>query len=302
MDKPELVAAIQAVEQLDSPDASELLEVYADFLQAAGDPRGTLAALQLRNIDGGKAADAWLAEHREQILGPVAKLVRRPVVYEHWTAGWITELSVDASPRHRERAPDLEVMLRLPACACLRRLDAHWQHWPDAPDLPCRASLRQLAIAAKSSDPLDFGELPRLQSLTLHGCPSSLDIVAPNLRWLGFARTQLGPIGELFDAGCTVERVSIEIPWVLIDPGDLAELLRHPFLATLRELELSMEEWPYDDVLITPAPPDSVIEAIVEAAALRQLEFRKFSGLGCWPEQRNRVLAAFASAPGQTYV
>src|SRR5512146_1820960 len=55
----------------DNPRDPEARLVYADLLQSQGDPRGELIALQHR----GKHADAeaYLEEHRDALLGPLAR-------------------------------------------------------------------------------------------------------------------------------------------------------------------------------------------------------------------------------------
>ena len=64
MAHPELEARL-----LDHPDDREACMVYADHLQTLGDPRGELIALQA----SGRPADAFIAEHAEQLLGPLAE-------------------------------------------------------------------------------------------------------------------------------------------------------------------------------------------------------------------------------------
>jgi hypothetical protein len=302
LDRDWYEAAIQAIEQLDSPDARELLEVYADVLQAAGDPRGTLAALQLQEIDNGKAADAWLAEHREQIFGYLAELVRKPPVYERWHGGWLTDLEIAPSRSRPEPVPELAALLRLPVCACLRHLHAPQQEWPNRPDLRCRASLRTLSIFGRSEAELELGELPRLEELTLTGCPRSLAIEAPNLRWLRFVDTPPYEICSFLASPLPTERLSVELRWIpLTSAHELRELLHHPAIGRLRELNLGVEEYPFDDVAIIPPVPPEWINEILAAPLLRQLEVRSFS-LAYWQEQAKRLVDGFASAPGRTWV
>lgn len=114
---PELEAAILASEKISPEARGEALEVYADFLQAQGDARGTLAMLRLHDREA-KDTRRYLADHAAQILGPLAP--QRRSLDAAWVGGWIVSLSLPTMlPGNNEAWSDV---LRLPACACLRNL------------------------------------------------------------------------------------------------------------------------------------------------------------------------------------
>jgi hypothetical protein len=297
----EILAAIQACDDLDSPEARELLHVYADHLQAAGDPRGTLAALQLQQREG-EAARAWLADHREEIFGPLAGVVGDS---RGWCGGWLTEVRISSPPpdiwvkQKIEELPDLATLLRLPVCACVRRLEAYLQEWPNEPDLPGRASLRMLGIKGSTHGTLALGELPRLEHLVLAGCPTELAVAAPRLRELGFVEAHLPAIPKILDSAPSVERLSIQLSWHWTTATDLRELLNHPTIGSLRELQLTMAEHWNQDLLIQPPVPEDWIDVLLEAPLLRRIEVRKFL-VSPFADQCRRLHEGFASAPGET--
>jgi hypothetical protein len=296
----ELEAAMAAVAELDSPDGCELLQIYADYLQSEGDPRGMLASLQLRNLD----AREWLAEHLAWCFGRFAPLVqiknkKKQVISVRWFGGWVTELWVHATRGRRAEAPTLASLLRLPVCAGLRRLSAPALRLPEASELPCRASLRWLAIDGSPRGALTLGSLPRLEHLMLDRCPRVLDVVAPNLRSLELRDVESRWVVEFLDnySGGPIVRLACETREADHNEADLRALLEHPALGSLSELSLSRKgeyRW----------LRESWLRVLCEAPLLHRLELRDFSGLGVSnrPEQRERLLAAFASAPGKTHV
>jgi len=75
--KPKASAALEAAIDADPYD-TEAYAVYADALQDAGDPRGELIALQLRNKQA--AAMRLLENHADSLLGPLAPHAR---IYDH---------------------------------------------------------------------------------------------------------------------------------------------------------------------------------------------------------------------------
>lgn len=254
--------------------------------------------MQLRNLD----AREWLAEHLAWCFGGYAPLVqiknkKKQVISVRWFGGWVTELWVHATRNRRAEAPTLASLLRLPACAGLRRLSAPALRLPETPELPCRASLRWLAIDGSSRRPLALGELPRLEHLTLDRIPRAIDVVAPTLRSLELLDASSRSVVELLDSypGAPLERLACELPAADHSASDLQALLEHPALGSLRELSLSRKgelRWMYE----------SCLRVLCEAPLLQRLELRDFSGLLIRPEQRERLLAAFASAPGKTHV
>ena len=68
-------------------------KVYGDALQAAGDPRGELIALQTAGKAKAKAADKHLAQHRAALLGALAEL-SPPDVTLAWANGFIAKARI----------------------------------------------------------------------------------------------------------------------------------------------------------------------------------------------------------------
>jgi uncharacterized protein (TIGR02996 family) len=89
---PELEAAI-----LNDPDNVEAWLVYGDWLQAQGDPRGELMALQhaASQATGAEAtrlkrkASAFLEKNLEDLLGDLAEAVEEEELRVHWHLGFI---------------------------------------------------------------------------------------------------------------------------------------------------------------------------------------------------------------------
>ncbi len=74
--EPAPLAGSLLAEIRSNPDDPELLAIYADLLQQAGDPRGTLIALQLADDDESRrAARALLKVHQRDWLGPLADVL-----------------------------------------------------------------------------------------------------------------------------------------------------------------------------------------------------------------------------------
>jgi hypothetical protein len=148
---------------------------------------------------------------------------------------------------------------------------------------------------------LELGELPRLEHLSLHRCPRSLDVKAPCLRSLGFSGAGLTAIAELLDSGSVgpLERLECELLRDDVDAaGRLRALLRHGALGSLRALALCRRQRQYYE---RNSPlRDAVLEVLCAEPLLRRLELRDFTGLTLRGEQRERLLAAFASVPGRT--
>src|SRR5258707_11757256 len=84
MRNPELEQVILA-----APDDPAGYLVYADWLQANGDPRGELIVRQ----HGDKDAQAWLDEHRDAFLGRFASAA--PPTFElEWRFGFIRKATI----------------------------------------------------------------------------------------------------------------------------------------------------------------------------------------------------------------
>jgi uncharacterized protein (TIGR02996 family) len=103
---------------LADPDDDEAYQVYADWLQGKGDPRGELAAVQVA-LARGKNANlqarerALIEDNRQQLLGdlPDVKPGRYgPRLELTWHAGWLRRVHLAASEEHA--LPDLYRSLR----------------------------------------------------------------------------------------------------------------------------------------------------------------------------------------------
>jgi len=106
---PELEQAILA-----DPDDEAAYEVYADWLQGEGDPRGELAAVQVALARGENAKlrareRALIEENRQQLLGNLPDVVEPidfgPPVELKWQAGWLRSARIAA--REGYALPDL---------------------------------------------------------------------------------------------------------------------------------------------------------------------------------------------------
>ena len=129
MDPAELEAAIA-----EAPDDPEPYLVYADWLQASGDPRGTLIVLQHHGRD--READALIEEHRAHFLGALAAFAppggegRRTAERKlelSWHLGFIREARIGWPPygrgqARREAVEAVEALLALPSSRFLRHL------------------------------------------------------------------------------------------------------------------------------------------------------------------------------------
>ncbi len=165
-----LEAQLQSLEELDAPRARALLEAYADLLRDAGDPRGALAATQLRAGHGDEAR-AHLAAHAEQLLGVASADLEGEdaTLQARWTGGWMT--SLDIGRRCELPVAALAELLGRPALANLRELtiSAARNFEPELLEgMAGRASLRALnleLVVYPGPRLVGLGELPRLRSL-----------------------------------------------------------------------------------------------------------------------------------------
>lgn len=296
---PELEAAIQAIDDLDSAAGREALQVYADFLQAQGDARGTLAALQLRDPYA-RAPRAWLAEHRAQLFGPLAPDSWRSPGLQ-WRGGWI--IGFVQLGHRRPHAPFAD-LLRLPACACLRSLRGVWPIVRDA--VPhCRATLRRLQLDDLAEQMLDLGALPRLDELVLNlggGAPRGISLASTRLPKLFVYANELTAIHSLLDTLPIgpLERFGFRIPWDS-RPEQLRALLGHSALLSLREIDLIWNRPHYEGAPFDPGPlPGPLLDVLLEAPLLHRLERRDLCDLEVSEPQQ--IFDAFASAPGITNV
>jgi len=217
----ELEAAIA-----EAPDEPGPYLVYADWLQASGDPRGTLIVLQHHGRE--REASELIEEHRAHLLGPLAAAaaaaaggeVRRgsaPRKLElAWHLGFIREAriswwAVGGEAVRREAAAALEALLVLPSSRFLRHLtiesvpflrgDRDLAPFLAAITAAARARplpLRSLFIGQDASPwtigPIAgvLGACPELRHLTLRAGELSLGALAhPELRAFGIEAHRL---------------------------------------------------------------------------------------------------------------
>lgn len=162
---------LQAV--LERPDDDSVLDVYADALQAAGEPRGALVSVQRQRERASDAASRrllkqqeqeLLSEHHARLLGPLVHLGLATAV---WRRGFVRELHVMAAGRDELGA--LGRALRSEQCAMLERLTVRAEE-PEAliGALPPRLWHLSLASAEAPWDGV-LEALPPLRSLEIWG-------------------------------------------------------------------------------------------------------------------------------------
>src|SRR5688572_29970061 len=99
---PELEQALLA-----NPDDEQSYQVYADWLQAQGDPRGELASLQTGKIDAArrKREQELLTSNRAALLGELPEPADNSELQVVWHAGWLRSVRLAAGEDHS--LPDL---------------------------------------------------------------------------------------------------------------------------------------------------------------------------------------------------
>jgi uncharacterized protein (TIGR02996 family) len=167
---------------LDQPDDLAVRRVYADALDAAGDPRGELIHVQCKLEDAAVASPAWtalrtrqaelLAKHGKAWAAPYAKLIRKPELRR----GMIEDAHVDAKLFAAAPGALLE---REPVTS----LGTHKMRRDEflavrgRPDLARLRSLRVRASALSFSGPGRVEALERLRGLReLHLTEVDLDL------------------------------------------------------------------------------------------------------------------------------
>lgn len=158
---PDIEAQIAA-----DPDNRAGYLVYADWLQTKGDPRGTWITLHtVKGLAGREALDAFLREHRDALLGPVAPfLVDDGPLALDWYMGFV---------RQARLAPHATVDV-------LRAIL----------DAPCGAFVQELVFASEATEPIVIellrqrrpATLSRLVFGTRDDPPAELVAAMPRLR------------------------------------------------------------------------------------------------------------------------
>jgi len=274
--------------------------VYADWLQAQGDPRGELAALQHA---GKTAAEKRLLEaHPAALLGPLAKDPERFSRLE-WRFGFLKSVKVSVDYETYEEGYRLEKLVRSllehPVARFLEELvfgaelgegEADYQKCVDLlVKLSRPASLRSLFLADFTSEECEvswsrlgnlgklYAAFPGLERLTLHAGSMTLGkIDLPALREFhlltgGLSRKSIKDV-----CGARWPRLeTLELWFGNHSYGaegtvqDLAPLLAAQGLPNLKHLGLKNAEF-----------TDDICKALVGSKVLRQLETLDLS-MGC---------------------
>lgn len=106
---PDANPALAKLVDADADGSTDALAVYADYLQDQGDPRGTLATVQLglartpKDKALLKAERELLKSHADALLGPFAKLA--DLLKLEWRGGFIHAARIANSP---DRDPDID--------------------------------------------------------------------------------------------------------------------------------------------------------------------------------------------------
>ena len=188
-ENPELEAAILA-----EPDARERWLVYADWLQAAGDPRGELMMLDHALAAGGAPPDAQ--ERRRELIERYADFLLPSSLQQHvgdrespcaatWRLGFLDSLRLAGAHDDGESDPGALVLEAL-------------QH-------PSARFLRELAIGPVSS--FDYGEVVR--EIAAAAPPLLRSLHLADFTWddCELSWTSLGDVSPLYPALPRLERL-----------------------------------------------------------------------------------------------
>lgn len=179
----------------EAPDDLVVRSIYADALQAVGDPRGEFIALQLAHADP-TSADALLDTHWREWLGPLAACTtRRGITFRH---GFVVHLDIARPPEmtrlewHRiHRAAEWSTVeaLRIQPEALASAAVEHLAGVIDHASLPALHTLDAPAAVLRIVE----GRRPALRSIavTAHDEPIFLDatfahgtyVIARRLGW-----------------------------------------------------------------------------------------------------------------------
>lgn len=185
---------------LDERSDRERYRVYGDWLEARGDPRGPLVALQLRADETDRADGALLVKEKTHFirypqLTPPLDTWR---AHYRWRWGFIDEAHLE-----RPTPDELRTLLDHRACVLLRSLrldlegkvpavlDAIAQ---DPPTLEV-LTLNALGAAGLGSSEL-WRQMPRLDSLVIEATGLFSDLAHPRLRSLALEGVAFSPAGR----------------------------------------------------------------------------------------------------------
>lgn len=247
-----LFAAIAA--DPEGPDDAYL--VYADLLQARGDPQGELIAIQISAADDHGVREAeLLSAHRSTLFGDAGAWLE--ALRLTWRRGFVTAVHVDAAKLFSLRgAPRsdrlLAAFLDAPVARLVRDVSVGAA---DGDDRYAREVIGSLVAA----DPA-----PPLVRLSLAGVSRPWYEMELDLLWEAFPQLEeVDVVGSDVSlgtpSGARLRRLSIDAPDEY--RGDWIEALRDPALPALRELTLRL-----------PHVPQELARRIAGAPVLERLE------------------------------
>lgn len=283
-----LEAAIAA-----DPDDPAGYVVYADALQAAGDPRGDLIALQVALTADPAAASLVAADldlRATLRLEPAHGTVR-------WAFGFWRELYLTSQgPPDPEADAQLARLLASPSARFLRVLYLGAQHTPGVLDsvATCAATLRELTVALSPHGEFTDEDLPALapltglRQLTLSSCTRVTEDGMAVLRgmreltWLLLAHCTLtDAMAELL---AELPLQELHFRPAAISAGGMRALAQMP----LRRLHLGTEM--LDDAVVAPLVAHPTLTSLDLYGA--QLTAAGVGDLGSLPRLRRLVLTS----------
>jgi uncharacterized protein (TIGR02996 family) len=280
------------------PDELETHLIYGDWLQARGDPRGQLIALQHAAAQASRRQRRQLvtrereyrAEHVGHLFGPLRTLAEALVV--RWSLGFIDAAFVGAIGLERPLAGPLEVpeaLLRLPVAARMTSLGltSSLVHRHGLERLLCSSEVVANLRALELGDHLErerrptptfsrlWPHLRKLRKLTIHGDQPPLRALhSPTLEHLELRMRGLPDnFPERFVAGRLPELRTLTLDFVdasAISPGVFADLLALPELDGITELILCLpDRLPYPLAAVFAGIPRLSTLAVLNLASCR---------------------------------
>ncbi|HLT34787.1 MAG TPA: ribosomal protein L7/L12 [Enhygromyxa sp.] len=225
--------------------------VYGDWLQAQGDPRGSIAAVALAADEA--ELDRLVSEHRSHLFGPSLGLAAPA------KTTWLGPVLDTLVIRQEQAEPipsdeSVAELLATPACACLRSLmiDRMIERDETLGDAlaaaACAPGLRELRVKNARALTLRGDSFARLEALTLSGRLTLGPITLPALRSLHvIIELPLAPLASCF---VDIEAPGLEHFAISVRShdfwdqnfgplqSDLCELLSQPSFARLRTLAI----------------------------------------------------------------
>jgi uncharacterized protein (TIGR02996 family) len=252
------------------PEDLETHLIYSDWLQARGDPRGQLIALQHAVTQASRRERRqlrtrereYLVEHSGHLFGPLRSYAQSLRV--RWTLGFIDAASIGPMDLERPLAEPYEVLtwlLRLPVAARMTSLGltSSLVHRHSLERLLCSsevvANLRTLELGdhlERERRPTPtfsrlWPHLRKLRKLTIHGDQPPLRALhSPTLEHLELRMRGLPDnFPERFVAGRLPKLHTLTLNFVdasAISPGVFADLLALPELDGIAELNLCLPD------------------------------------------------------------